>query len=160
MPTTTTYDAIRDNYIAKLMALTPTILSELKFQRNQWDEQLRDAAAGNGSSAIRVFEFQRGKAEEPPYEDPQAFERNEQMLLLVAYPTLLAFYGRDDLDDVEKVMRRDAAQIRDCIFSGGNYLAGQSAAFVEIMTPDRADPRVWFQQFTISLIYTESQTLT
>lgn len=159
MAVTTTYAAIRDQQIAKIEALTPALLSQLLFRRAPRRYELAVWAEGAGSAALRKFEIrQASSSPDPNLFDPTALERHEEAVILIAYPVLPALYGTDDLDELEKVMRSDAHQVRDVVFSPGNYLAGQYAAFVEIEEPERGD-RVWFQALRCELIYLESQTL-
>lgn len=159
MAATTTYADIRDNYIRLIEAITPTLLSQLAFRRGPRDKELAEWAGGN-SAALRKFEIRlAGDVQDPDVMDFNDADRFEEAEILIAYPVLPALYGRDDLDELEKVMRSDARQVRDVVFSPGNYLAGQSAAFVEIMQPERGD-RVWFQPLRLTLLYLESQSLT
>ena len=162
MATTTTWPLIRANYITKIEALTPTRITGdgLAFRRSPTRRRLRPWALGAGSAAFRKFEFSREAAEDAEVMDPSAFERNETVLLTVAYPVEVALYGATELDEIDAVMRQDAAQLRDCLFSAGNYLAGQSAAFPEILEPDTGDDRCWFQSLRVLLIWTEAQSLT
>lgn len=159
MATTTTYAAIRDNCITKIEALVPSLLSQFSFRRAPRRHELAVWADGAGSAALRTFEIrQASSSPDPNLFDPTALERHEEAVLLIAYPVLPALYGTDDLDELEKVMRSDAHQLRDLVFSAGNYVAGQNACFVEIEEPDRGD-RVWFQGLRLTLLYLESQTL-
>ena len=162
MATTTTWPLIRSNYYTKLDALTPTRINGAgyEFRRAPTHRRLRPWALGAGSAALRKYEFARESAEDAEVMDPTAFERNETVLLTVAYPVEVGLYGASELDDLDAVMRQDAAQLRDCLFSAGNYLAGQSAAFPEIVEPDTGDDRCWFQSLRVLLIWTEAQTLT
>lgn len=160
MAVTTTYAAIRDNYIRLIEAITPTLLSQLAFRRGLRRQELEVWAESAGSAALRKFEIRLdGDVEDPNTMDFTDADRYEDAEILIAYPVLPALYGTDDLDEMEKVMRSDARQVRDVVFSPGNYLSGQSAAFVEIRKPERGD-RVWFQPLRLSLIYLESQSLT
>lgn len=161
MATTTTYEAIRDSYITKIKALSPSRVSNLLFDECPRNMSLRDYAGMAGSAAIRKFQFERtGFVEDPPVLDWTAKETNEDITLTVSYPTTFALYGKADRNDLEALMRSDARQIRDLIFSGGNYLAGHTASFVTILRSDRKSSSVWYQGFGISLIYTEAETLT
>lgn len=113
-----------------------------------------------GSGAIRKFQFKRtGGVEDPPTLDWTAKETNEDVSLTLAYPAAFAAYGTKDRDDLDGLIRADARQIRDLLFSGGNYLPGHSATFVSIGPVDDTGP-VWFQHFFIQMIYTEFEGLT
>jgi hypothetical protein len=160
--TTTTWPLIRANYHTKIDALTPTRISRPLFRRAPTNVRLQDWATGiaaGNSAALRKYEFTREDATDAEVMDPTAFERNETVLLTVAYPVAVALYGAAEFDEIDAVMRQDAAQLRDCLFSAGNYLSGQSAAFPEILAPVMDDERCWFQSLRVTLIWTESQTL-
>ena len=159
MATTTTFAAIRDNYITVLEALTPTTKSEVPL-RCVKKAELREWAEKNATSAVlRKFDIRRGDGTEPPFQDPSAIERNEDMVLTVAYPVANGLYGQDDRNDMEDLIRSDARQIRDAVVSSDNYLAGQSAALLETLPAPERDEKVWFQVFVFRLIYTEAQSL-
>ena len=161
--TTTTYDAIRDQMATTLHGLTPTLLSNRLFEEHlPKRRRLRDHAAQHpGEELFRSFEIRRGAATEPGLLDPDAVLRNETVTVTVAYPTLLALYGTDDLDEVERLIRGDARQIRDAVFSAGNYVSGQLAALpIELDAPDTSDADCYFQEIAFTAIYYEGQTLT
>ena len=144
-------------------ALTPGVISNRLFEEYAPKRmRLRDhAAAHPGEELFRMFEIRRGSATEPGLIDPDALLRNETVTVTIAYPLLLALYGTDDLDEVERVMRRDARQIRDALFSSGNYASGQLAAQpLDLDPPDMGGDECWFQDVSFTAIYYEGQTLT
>jgi hypothetical protein len=156
MATTTTYHAIRDNSIALLEAATPYKLVQHLFRRAPRHRDIRDWAPESGTAALRAFELRRGDdLPDAAHLGTGAQEREETMLLSIAYPVLVALYGEGELDELECVMRSDATLVRDVLFSGNNYLAGQSLALVTPETPDRSDERCWFQDYRVQLIFTE-----
>lgn len=157
MPNTTTIETIRDQMITKIEAITPANLANYLFRRATKRYDIRDQ--NPGSALFRKFEIVRtGSAEDPPFFDPSAIEREEEMTVTVAYPVLAGLYGNNDLDDMEDVIRKDAQQIRDTLFSSTNYVTGQLAAFVTIEPVNRGGP-VWFQEFTVIAKYYETQSL-
>lgn len=159
MATTTDWSTIRDQIITKIKAISPTLLAGFQFDEVPRNQGLRDYAARVGSAALRRFELRLDDTEPDPIVlDPAAYERNESATLLVAYPRELALYGQADVDDMEKVIRSDAAQLRDTIFSPGNYVAGQSLARPRRRAIEKGDA-VWFQSFLVELVYTEAQSL-
>lgn len=162
MAITTSYSAIRDNYIALIEAATPAVLPGYKFRRSPRDKRLRDFALSTGSASLRGFEIMRTAVAvaEPEVQDPSAVDRTEVCEITIAYPVVPALYGRTDFDEIEVVMRRDARQIRDLLFSSSAYVAGQSAGFPTIAAADRTSDQVWFQEISVVLLYLESQTLT
>lgn len=161
MAVTTTWEAIRDNYIRLLKAVVPSRTIATRYDESPRNVSIFEFAARAGSAAIRRFQFERtGVVGDAPIIDWTAKETNEDAMLVVAYPTAFGAYGTGDRNDLDALIRADARQIRDLLFSGGNYLAGQSAAFVTIDPTDMSDDRIWFQSFLIQLIYTESESLT
>lgn len=160
--TTTTYDAVRDGMATAICALTPAALAGRKYEKLAPARvRLRDhAAAHPGEELLRMFEIRRGAATEPSLIDPDALLRNETVTVTLAYPLLLALYGTEDLDEVEKVIRRDARQVRDALFSSGNYVSGQLAALPGDMDPIDMTADCWFQDLTFTVIYYEAQSLT
>ncbi len=163
MATTTTYALIREQIIAKIMALSPTLLGETHrhFCRAPRRYSLRSWAKENPAASLRMFEIARlGAAPDiDQVQDTSVIERNESAMILMAYPVAPALYGAHELDALDDVMRGDARQIRDVVYSPSSYLAGQSLASVTIEDPDRSSEHVWFQPFTVELIYTEAQSL-
>lgn len=159
MATTTTYPAIRDNYITLLQAATPSLLPEYSFHRVPRHLDLREWAVDVGSAAFRAFAIVRGDAplDEPPHQDPSAFERSEVATLVIAYPVLPALYGTDDLNSLEHLIRTDLTLIRRVLWTN-NYIAGQSLGWLDPKEPERQE-FTWFQPIEIQLQYTESQSL-
>jgi hypothetical protein len=93
--------------------------------------------------------------------DPAGFMRNEQVTITLAYPLALGMFGCEDLDDVEDLIRADAKQIRDAIFSAGNYVTGQLAARpLDLPETDRGGEGIWFQDLPFDVTYYEAQSLT
>lgn len=169
---TTTLPAIIEKMITTIEALTPTqVPGDRMFRRLKKSHiDLREWATENNSTSacLRMFSIeQTGDAEEPPLFDPSMLEHNEEVTITVAYPNKPGAYrtsagstdGASDRDDMAEVIRKDATQIRDAIFSGSNYVAGQQAAFVTIQRPDKSDGDVTFQDLTVRVIYRQAQSL-
>jgi hypothetical protein len=158
MATTTTYTAIRDHSIALLEAATPRLLVQHPFRRAPRHRSILEWAPSAGSAALRKFEFRRGDEDlaDPEHYGPTVLERDETMRLRVAYPRMPSLYGTGELDELERVMRSDLTLFRDVIYSGSNYLAGQSLAKIEPDEPDRLDDRCWFANIVIRLRYSEA----
>lgn len=158
--TTTTYHLIRDQMVTKVAALTPTLLGSRKFKRANPRHQIRDWSAVAQEAGFRAFEITRAEASEPALMDPAAFLRRETVTVIVAYPILRAIYGSEDLDSIENTIRSDTAQIRDALYSSGNYVTGQQAAIpLQLPETDRASDEVWFQSIPFDVLYYEAQTL-
>ena len=165
MATTTTFGAIRNQIVTVVEALTPTLMNRLedKFRRcPDKTMKLETWALEHGiDSCFRKFDLRiSGSVTDPEVLDPAVHRRTQSATLTMAYPVNPAMYGPNDLDSMEDVIASDAAQIRDAVFSPGNLLAGHLANMVTIEDVDREDDRVWFQRFTLSIIYYHAQTLT
>ena len=161
---TTTFATIRDNYYTLIAAITPTVRTTdgYVFRKPPRRSMLRDWALTVGTEAVfRKFEISRSgsAADQLPHFDSDALQRRERARVTVAYHTAVAFYGEDEIDEMDDVMRSDARQIRDVLFDTGNYVSGQNAAIVTILPPDRARRGVWFQEFDVDFIYNEAQSL-
>jgi hypothetical protein len=160
---TTTWDTIRDNMIAKLNAITPSVLAQYAFHRApDVRTTLRKWARRNAMSAVlRQYEIVReGPSRTPSIVHMQQLQRNEDCEIVIAYPVQPSLYGERGLDELERVIRLDARQVVDTVFSQGNYVSGQHAAFVTIDALEKDDENVWFQSFTVSLVYDEAMNFT
>lgn len=164
---TTTFAAIRDNYVTKIQALAPRTLASLVFDRVTVRQDVRAWASANPTSeAARKFEIRRsGGVSDPLVLEPSLVERQEAAELVVAYPLLEELYGRrpsggkPGWDDLEDVMRDDAAQLRDLLTSPNNLLAGQTACVVTIEPPERLSVAAWFSVLSLQFDYYESQAI-
>lgn len=158
--TTTTFAAIRDTYATALASGTPDLVPDRKLVRAKQSVRLRDWPAVATEAGFRAFEITRSGGEEPPLLDPAAYLRQEVLTVTAAYPLLLAIYGAADLDDVEKLIRSDARQIRDGLLAAGNYTSGQQGAIpLSLPEPERDNPEVWFQSISVTVYYYEAQAL-
>lgn len=163
---TTTFAAIRSQVIASLEGATPAAgltnypfryVPERSFSLREWAESASD-------QVFRKFDIVRvGDSTE---RDPAVFSdevgREEQMLITIAYPRLPSFYGDDGLLDMEDVIRRDARQVRDLLWSGSviGAVSGWSGTKATSIAEPERDGDVWFQTVTATLLYCESATYT
>lgn len=162
---TTTWDLIRAQFAGTTTArgvlegLTPTLASDKTFRRApRKNLEIRNWAQGN-SGEFRAYTWTRtGEAGEPEIFASEILRR-ETASLVVAYPMLLAYYGTEDLDSVESLIRGDARQLRDALLSPGNLISGLQAVLPTILPPERGE-KVWFQELSCTLIYFEGETLT
>ncbi len=156
---TTTLATIRDNYIALINALTPTDLTDKRFNRDTKRQPLRRRS--KGSFLLREFEITRpGSVEQPGIIDPAAVLRVETLLLTVAYPRNTALYGNDDRDAMHEIVRNDAHQIQGVLFRPDNNVTGQlGTTDVQIEALDESDDAVAFQDISFTVTYYEAQTL-
>jgi len=158
MAATTTYGAIRDQMIAKIQAITPTVRSDELFARSHTRLPLRIEATSS-SAFFRKFEIVRtGATEQPPHMDGDSVYRIEEATISVAYPAVPGAAGEDEIDDLEDLIRKDAKLIHDVIFSAGNYVSGQDIA-VPVIQPVEMGEGVWFQDIVVRIQYRESMTL-
>lgn len=164
MVATTTWGTVRNNLITVVQAITPSLLNrpENLFRRcpdksmsvDQW------AITHAADTCFRRFDVRRaGQWQDPEVLDPTAIRRQMPAMITVAYPVNVALYGADDLDDLENLVDSDAMQIRDAVFSPDNQVSGQTYTLVTVDDLDRADPRVWFQRFTLEVEFYTTQNL-
>lgn len=148
--------------VTNIKAITPANHADKKFDLAPKRYLIRQWATqqNQGSAVFRRFQINRtGAAIEPPYTEPTAIERSEEVTVTVAYPVQVAAYGNDDLMDLDEYARADARQIHDELWTADNYLSGQNAAFVTIQPLDKDDPQVWFQDLVVDVRYYETQSL-
>jgi hypothetical protein len=161
----TTFKAIREHFCGSstarglIEALTPTLIADAPFTRSQRRVPLRDWADGD-STCLRHFEW----VSDSDVETIGAHGQDVRMVrefatLTVAYPTMPALAGADEMDALEDLIRSDAAQIFDCLFSPANLFADLYAVMPTILAPERGDD-VTFQSFRVELQYREAMTLT
>lgn len=161
---TTTWKAIRDNYLApgigRIVILTPNVIAEPKFERAIPSTPLREQALRNPTSTLlRKCEMvTTGETVHLGTRGSGQVEIIQPGELLVAYPLNLADYGEGDLDDVEHVMRTDASQLRDTLFSPSGYIPGQNACFVEIAAPEKFE-KVWLLPLRLEVHFYEAESL-
>lgn len=163
-PGTATYCEVRDFFAAKLQAATPALLSQFRWERAPGRWSLDDYAArvGAHSALFRKFQLRRQELENPAYFDTDVQERNEDVVLTVAYPALPALYGREDYDEIERVMRADARQLRDLLTAWmvyGDSLYGKLWVGRVTILPPETDGPVWFQRISVRFVYSEAQRL-
>lgn len=132
------------------------------FRRSDRGLPIRDfvAQSNSASGVFRRFDILPVGDEVELVHYGTARELSHLVRLTIAYPTDLAFYGENEIDDLASLMESDAKQIHDKVFAPVNYLAGQHAAFATVKAPDRSFPDVWFQEIDIELQYDRTETLT
>lgn len=159
-----TLTQVIDQLYTVVNALTPTVISVPKFERAPKRYTIREWALeqNSGSATFRKYEIRRaGDDVDVGVQDPSARRVEETLMLTMAYPTnLVGIFGKDDLEDVEEIMRKDAKQIRDAVYSPGNYLDGVQSQVVTIAEPERDDEKIWFSVLLIRCLFQEAQTLT
>lgn len=158
---TTTFESIRDGYIAVIRALTPRRLSNIRYDFIADESLIAWATRMPSSSVFRKAEFLAvGEvAPQSPVMEPSAQERRMQATLTVAYPVLENLVGTDKFRELEDVMRDDAAQLHDKLFWSGNYQAGQNACFVTIAAPVRVNPQLYLQTLSLQIDFYEATNL-
>lgn len=157
--TVTTWPTIRDKIIDVIEALAPVSQASLPFRRAKRSRSVRDWS--KTTAVFRGFEVRRTEADllEGP-RDPTVILRSEAFVVAIGYPMTLGLYGINDIDDMETLIRADARQVGDAVFSSGNYVTGQQAALPRgLPAIDRGDSDVWFQDLPFTAIYYEGQTL-
>lgn len=162
--TTTTPSAI----IAKMSSVIEGILpssspSGRAFKRApQPTGRLRTwALTAGGNVQFRLFEVSRaGSRVDAGTMDPSATMVNLPLRVTVVYPALPTLYGYRDLGQLEELIESDARQIRDALFAPGSLAdGGHHASIVEVQDVDRADGKIWFQEFTVTAKFYAAQAL-
>jgi hypothetical protein len=152
----TTFEAIRDSWVTDIQALTPTFLPDRLFRVVPTRYSMQEWSSRGSSDLLREFSILRGKTVDAGVLAAETIERNESVLVTVAYPFLPALYGSLDSDDMEKAMRSDARQIRDVLTSSGNYQGEQWNAVVRILRAV-TEGSVWFQPMEVNITYWETR---
>jgi hypothetical protein len=158
--TATTWCTIRDALSAAFIAATPGVLPAYGFDHanKRYPIEMWAGSLGANSTLLRRFQWRRANLEQPAYLDAGTVQWNETSTLTITYPVLPALYGNADLDEIERVMRRDAKQLRDIIASPGQLVSGQEVGRVSVLEPETAGP-VWYQRLTVLFVYQETQVL-
>jgi hypothetical protein len=158
---TTTFEAIRDGYIAVIRAALPRRFSEVRYDFVADESLVAWATRMPASTVFRKCEFLAvGEvAPQSPVIDPNAQERRLGAALTIAYPVLENLVGPDKYRELEDVMRDDAAQLHDKLFWSGNYQAGQSACMVTIAAPTRINPQLYLQTLSLQIDFYETTNL-
>lgn len=151
---TTTLTEILDNYRLKLEALVPVRFTDKPFRRARRRTLLRDTIRTNpGSGAFRWFEFlDDGTPTMPVTMDPRQYLRIDDVTLLVAYPDQMGLYGDEDVDSLEDISYRDAAQLHDCLLNPDNYITGQNGCLPEVGALERTGD-VWIRTIRMRVHY-------
>ena len=160
MATSTTLQAIRDNWVSRILALTPTNAVDLPFDQAPRNELIRTWAIASPGSSFRRFQiWHTGGIELPgiPDLDESTNYTTTELTITVAYPRqALALYGNDDLFDMQDLIREDARKIASDLFF--HPITGQSMVAINAQPLDTADDDVWFLDLVITTHFRESLT--
>jgi hypothetical protein len=158
---TTVLSSIIANYRDAIEATPPTRLPNYPYRRTTRRMPIEDLVVANpGSGLLRHFEMRMvlGAVDSITL-DPRQGLMIEPAELIVAYPTQVALYGKQDLDSMENIIRRDARQLHDILLSPGNYISGQNGALPGFGTVEQSRD-VWLLRIPVMVHYFESQTFT
>lgn len=157
---TTTYAAIANVIETSINGITVGAIPASPFKRGDRNVDLRKYAVETGSSAVsRMWQLQRETATKSPFQHHAQVDVSQDATVVVAY-YVPQFRGSQDRDDVEDIIRADAALIHDALISPGILVSGWNAVFIEeIPAPEREEGDVWFQEIPIVLRYNAAQTL-
>lgn len=128
----TTLEAIRDEQIALVEALTPTLHSSRRFRVSRDEIEFRDWAIANPGDCWRRFAIQ----DLWTYEVPEVSGGDEvfeptNVEVVIAYPKDPALYGVDNLRDMRDMIRTDANLVADSIGMWGTGNMSDSTAVRE-----------------------------
>lgn len=159
---TTTLELIRDNMIAKLEALTPTLLSGIKFERHRAEEPFMPWTEMNAAAAFRRYSLLQDGATEPPVvSDMDVEQRRSGFNLLIAYPKQWGRYGKEAERDADDFIEADLRLIEGRSGIGHNayagYVSGQMSALI-VSSIERGE-RVLFSRLAVTVDYYRSVSL-
>ncbi len=161
---TTSWAAIRANMVSVIRAISPTTLSNVKFDLAPERYAIAKWAAQTGSGALRKFELtwesQDTEANKRVHPASQ-IQRNEKATITIAYPSLPALYGTAGLNSLGDVIREDAQLIYVSLVSPVNYLSGQHCCAVDMEKPTVVSNKegletLRLQKLSVELIYDEA----
>ena len=150
MATTTTFAAIREQYLTKIRAITPSVLAGHVFSTPNTRIPLKAwAMKSAGSQCFRAFGITFDDVVEEPQDfESTAYQRMDTATLVIAYPVDLALYYKDDDDqdlaNFDDVINSDSDQVRDVLTSTGNLIAGHSEMRVVRRATMRETDAIWF----------------
>jgi len=130
----TTVEAIRDNMITLVEALSPGSRARSKFKVNRSvEEDFTEWAEEHSSSCLRRFAIRdTGGYELPEVSDHQEERIRANLEVLVAYPRKMpSIAGGDGKRDLYDMIRQDMHQIDTAIGHRGqaSYLGGQGGTY-------------------------------
>lgn len=153
----TTYQLIRDDLSSRIRAITPGVLADRPFDILPAKYEATSWSAKGSSDLLRKVVFRRATVVDAHRLMAESIERNEVVTLTVLYPASLpALYGVTDLDELERVMRLDAAQLRELLVSTSFHLSGHYTSTVSIQRPTTTGT-VWTQPLQLTLTYEETR---
>lgn len=128
MPSTTTFETIRENMEALIQGLTPNNLARERFHVERGEMELRDWAEKNKPASLRRFAIvEAGARENGEVHNYSNREVYCSVQVIVAYPNDFR-YGSQNIQDRADVIEADAYQIRDTIADLSSYVSGQRDA--------------------------------
>ena len=164
MATTTTWAAIRTRLTTRLKQnVTPSSQAEKLLDECPTEFRIREWAEKAGATAFRKFQWESVGWTAPAQSDPDAYERNETVVLTIAYPVGHGLYDSDsnssNYNTMEDVIDADVTSVLNLLHSGTNYLEGQSECrLINEPKIDRGE-NVWLVDLTFVVTYTHSMSL-
>ena len=117
--TTTTPGTLRTTIAARIVALTPSLDSEVLFREHREEDSFREWALNNPAGCLRRFSVRQGpRVEQPTVTDGLTEMVAQEFEILVAYPTDGRF-GALKMADLDNAVERDRAQIAKTIGTNG-----------------------------------------
>lgn len=154
----TTYEAIMENMVSLVGALTPAKQSQAKFVPHRGEVDFLEWVEANTSSCFRRFEIANNfDYEREGVSDGFVYQLSHHCTLMVAYPKQWGKYGVANMRDADVLIDSDLAQIENAIGTNGyaSYIDGQAFSGRQAMSPANV-PGAWIVQITYRLRYDRS----
>lgn len=153
----TTVEAIRDNAISLIEALSPSLLSSVPMRRHRGEQSLDEWADANPAASLRVFSLLQTSDGEPPAVSNTTEELRTAILeLRIAYPRLYGLYGQQNVRDAFDLMEADAIKIDGRsgigLNNSGGYVAGCHSVLITDRIIEESESNL-FAVFTIETMY-------
>ena len=124
----TTFQAIRDNQITLIEALTPSTFATRLYRRFPAEQELDTWADANPAACFRKFDIINSHDSLPPEASNTDVEIREQGLVVaIAYAHDFGAFGEENKLELDDIIEQDKYQIDDTIGLRGytNYVSSQ-----------------------------------
>lgn len=155
----TTFNAIRDQQLTLIEALTPSKHAGVKFRRHREATPFMAWVEANPKGCFRKFEVLRNwDDEQRPTADGSLEGASHTMEVRVAYPLEMGLYGSENERDMEELLDQDRRLIDAAIgLNGGtNYVSNQHLCQSTAHSSEDAGDAARVLSITFSLLYDRS----